>query len=152
MLSINEIKQLVKLVDESSLTEFEYETEQGKIKMRKGGELVSPTVSAPVVQAVLPAPKVETEETPTPAAAPTEDFHVVTSPMVGTFYGSPNPESPAFVEPGSVVTVKSVVCIIEAMKLLNEVEADVNGEIVEVLVSNGELVEFGQPLFKVRKK
>lgn len=72
--------------------------------------------------------------------------------MVGTFYSSPNPESPAFVEVGATVHEKTVVGIIEAMKLLNDVEADVNGEIVEVLASNGELVEFGQPLFKVRKK
>lgn len=153
MLSINEIKQLVKLVDESSLTEFEYETEQGKIKMKKGGEYVAaPVVSTPTVQAVLPAPQVETEVAATTPAAPTEDLHVITSPMVGTFYSSPNPESPAFVEVGAMVHEKTIVGIIEAMKLLNDVDADVNGEIVEVLASNGELVEFGQPLFKVRKK
>ncbi|MBC6308085.1 acetyl-CoA carboxylase biotin carboxyl carrier protein [Listeria sp. FSL L7-1582] len=153
MLSINEIKQLVKLVDESSLTEFEYETEQGKIKMKKGGEHTgAPVVSTPTVQAVLPAPQVEAEVASATPTAPAEDFHVITSPMVGTFYSSPNPESPAFVEVGAMVHEKTVVAIIEAMKLLNDVDADVNGEIVEVLASNGELVEFGQPLFKVRKK
>ncbi|WP_430534671.1 acetyl-CoA carboxylase biotin carboxyl carrier protein [Listeria rocourtiae] len=153
MLSISEIKQLVKLVDESSLTEFEYETEKGKIKMKKGGEhAVSPAVSAPTVQAVLPAPQIETTEVTVTPATSTEDFHVITSPMVGTFYSSPNPESPAFVEVGAMVHEKTVVAIIEAMKLLNDVDADVTGEIVEILASNGELVEFGQPLFKVRKK
>ncbi|MBC1473084.1 acetyl-CoA carboxylase biotin carboxyl carrier protein [Listeria grandensis] len=152
MLSISEIKQLVKLVDESSLTEFEYETEQGKVKMKKGGEhAAAPVITTPTVQAVLPAPSIESEASVV-AATPEEDLHVVTSPMVGTFYSSPNPESPAFVDAGSVVNTKTVVCIIEAMKLLNEVEADIDGEVVEVLASNGELVEFGQPLFKVRKK
>ncbi|MBC1553601.1 acetyl-CoA carboxylase biotin carboxyl carrier protein [Listeria booriae] len=154
MFSISEIKQLVKLVDESSLTEFEYETEQGKIKMKKGGEhAVAHVPTAPAVQAILPAPQqpaAETQvETPAPVA---EDLHLITSPMVGTFYSAPNPESPDFVSAGASVNDKTTVCIIEAMKLLNEVEAEVNGEIVEVLASNGELVEFGQPLFKVRKK
>ncbi|EUJ51194.1 acetyl-CoA carboxylase biotin carboxyl carrier protein [Paenilisteria rocourtiae] len=153
MLSISEMKQLVKLVDESSLTEFEYETEKGKIKMKKGGEHVtSPVVSAPTVQAVLPAPQLETTEVTATPTTSTEDLHVITSPMVGTFYSSPNPESPAFVEVGAMVHEKTVVAIIEAMKLLNDVDADVTGEIVEILASNGELVEFGQPLFKVRKK
>ncbi|GMA55854.1 hypothetical protein GCM10025858_03570 [Alicyclobacillus sacchari] len=79
------------------------------------------------------------------------DVHVITSPMVGTFYRAPSPESAPFVEVGAQVTSKTVVCIIEAMKLMNEIEAEVSGEVIEVLAENGQLVEYGQPLFKVRR-
>lgn len=77
-------------------------------------------------------------------------MHIVTSPMVGTFYRAPSPDAPSFVELGSQVTPKTVICIVEAMKLMNEIEAEVSGEIVEVLAKNGDLVEYGQPLFKIK--
>ncbi|WP_420912522.1 acetyl-CoA carboxylase biotin carboxyl carrier protein [Listeria floridensis] len=86
------------------------------------------------------------------AATSSEDLDVITSPMVGTFYTSGSPGDEAFVQVGSSVSSNTVVCVIEAMKLFNDITADMNGEIAEILVSNGELVEYGQPLFKVRKK
>jgi acetyl-CoA carboxylase biotin carboxyl carrier protein len=89
------------------------------------------------------AEKVET-------SASDENVHTITSPMVGTFYATPSPEEDSFVQTGDQVDENTVVCIIEAMKLFNEIEAEAKGEIVEVLVSNGELVEYGQPLFKVK--
>ncbi|EAF6591180.1 acetyl-CoA carboxylase biotin carboxyl carrier protein [Listeria monocytogenes] len=155
MLSIDEIKQLIELIDESTLDEFELETKDSKILLKKHKTVVATAVQeAPI--AVAPAQTVPV----TPAAAPqveastAEDVNleVITSPMVGTFYASASPEDANFVSVGSKVSAQSVVCIVEAMKLFNEITADIDGEIAEILVSSGELVEFGQPLFKVRKK
>jgi acetyl-CoA carboxylase biotin carboxyl carrier protein len=165
MLKIQEIRELIKLVDQSTLEEFEYEFEDSKIKMKKnGGEVVPVQVVQPAkpvaaaveqkVQAVEAAPakpveKVEEKKVET-AAIDAENLHKVVSPMVGTFYQSPSPDAEAYVKKGSKVTKDSIVCIVEAMKLFNEIEAEVNGEIVEVLVSDGQLVEYGQPLFLVK--
>ncbi|EAE8346177.1 acetyl-CoA carboxylase biotin carboxyl carrier protein [Listeria monocytogenes] len=152
MLSIDEIKQLIELIDESTLDEFELETKDSKILLKKNKTVVAAAVQeAPI--AVAPAQTV-------PAAAPQVEastvddvnMEVITSPMVGTFYASASPEDANFVSVGSKVSAQSVVCIVEAMKLFNEITADIDGEIAEILVSSGELVEFGQPLFKVRKK
>ena len=111
---------------------------------------------------IQPAPKVAAAEAPIQEAAPTAadnavatqvdtaNLHKITSPMVGTFYASPTPEADVYVKAGSVVTKDSIVCIVEAMKLFNEIEAEVNGEIVEILAKNGQLVEYGQPLFLVK--
>lgn len=157
MLSIDEIKQLIELIDESTLDEFELETKDSKILLKKNKTVVAaavqeapiaatqtPAQAAPVAQAV--APQVEA------SAAEDASLEVITSPMVGTFYASASPEDANFVSVGSKVSAQSVVCIVEAMKLFNEITADIDGEIAEILVSSGELVEFGQPLFKVRKK
>lgn len=159
MLSIDEIKQLIELIDESTLDEFELETKDSKILLKKNKTVVAaavqeapiaitqaPAQAAPVAQAQTAAPQAE--------ANTTEDasLEVITSPMVGTFYASASPEDGNFVSVGSKVSAQSVVCIVEAMKLFNEITADIDGEIAEILVSSGELVEFGQPLFKVRKK
>lgn len=153
MLSIEEIKQLIELVDASKLDELELEVKDTKIKLKKNKEVKEVASSAPVNVPTVPAPQSTAPaqtaaETP---AAESENLEVITSPMVGTFYASRTPEDAPFVNPGSKVANDSVVCIIEAMKLFNDITADVDGEIVEVLVTNGELVEFGQPLFKVRK-
>ncbi|MBC2267311.1 acetyl-CoA carboxylase biotin carboxyl carrier protein [Listeria sp. FSL L7-0083] len=157
MLSIDEIKQLIELIDESTLDEFELETKDSKILLKKNKTVVAaavqeapiaatqtPAQAAPVAQAV--APQAEA------SAAEDASLEVITSPMVGTFYASASPEDANFVSVGSKVSAQSVVCIVEAMKLFNEITADIDGEIAEILVSSGELVEFGQPLFKVRKK
>ncbi len=153
MLSIDEIKQLIELIDESSLDEFELETKDSKISLKKNkvaaaiseAPVVVPTVQAPAVEQQPAAPQVETNTADA-------NLETITSPMVGTFYGSASPGDADFVRVGSKVSEQSVVCIVEAMKLFNEITADIDGEIAEVLVSSGELVEFGQPLFKVRKK
>ena len=163
MFKIQEIREIIKLVDASSIDEFVYEAEGAKVKLKKNNGTVSEVVApkaapAPVAAApVAPAAPAVAEakpEAPKAAAKPavedTADLHKITSPMVGTFYAAPNPDSPNFVKVGDKVGEESIVCIVEAMKLFNEIEAEVKGEIVEVLVENGQLVEYGQPLFLVK--
>ncbi|MGE7114490.1 acetyl-CoA carboxylase biotin carboxyl carrier protein [Lysinibacillus sp. NPDC047702] len=161
MFKIQEIREIIKLVDSSSIDEFVYEVDGAKVKLKKNGVVVTETVApkkevvAPVVQQSAPAAPAaapaKAEEAPAAAPAANDpSLHKVVSPMVGTFYQSPNPESPAYVKVGDKVGNETIVCIVEAMKLFNEIEAEVQGEIVEVLVKDGELVEYGQPLFLVK--
>jgi acetyl-CoA carboxylase biotin carboxyl carrier protein len=161
---LNEIKELIKLVDQSSLQELEIQEENSRIFIRKPSRTESVVVASPVPATFLAnAPQAPQQDIPAVPAAPTEDtaskaeaakaataIHTIVSPMVGTFYDSPSPDAPAFVSEGSKVTEKTVVCIVEAMKLMNEIEAEIKGQIVEVLVDNGQLVEYGQPLFLVK--
>ncbi|HET7627501.1 MAG TPA: acetyl-CoA carboxylase biotin carboxyl carrier protein [Bacillales bacterium] len=165
-MKIQEVRELIKLIDESSIDEFEYELDGAKIKLKKNSESVTTMVTAPSKeeQAVMtqPAgvtanhePQAQTESTKQPESSgdsqkEDEHLHKIESPMVGTFYTSPSPDADAYIKVGDKVQEDSVVCIIEAMKLFNEIEADVSGEIVEILVNNGELVEYGQPLFLVK--
>jgi acetyl-CoA carboxylase biotin carboxyl carrier protein len=162
MFKLSEIKELIKLVDQTSVHEVEIENEGARLMIRKPGKTevvnvqaapVVPTytqaVQAPVTQAApaaVPAPAPEAAQ----PAAKAENLHQIVSPMVGTFYRSPSPDAAPFVNVGDRVSEKTVVCILEAMKLMNELEAEVRGEIVDVLVENGQLVEYGQPLFLVR--
>ncbi|RLQ98275.1 acetyl-CoA carboxylase biotin carboxyl carrier protein [Falsibacillus albus] len=165
MLKVQEIRELIKLVDQSSIDEFVYEYEGSKIEMKKRGEAVvaaqpvqqaaAPAPSAPPAPAAPAAPAPEApaaavQETVQPAAEDDANLHKITSPMVGTFYASPSPDADLYVKTGSRVGEDTVVCIVEAMKLFNEIEAEVNGEIVEILVKDGQLVEYGQPLFLVK--
>ncbi|QHE52916.1 acetyl-CoA carboxylase biotin carboxyl carrier protein [Pontibacillus sp. HMF3514] len=164
MLKVQEIRELIKLIDESSIDEFTYESNGTTVSMKKqGGEVVQrPVVEAQPVEQPKPQPeqpKAPAQE-PAKAEAPKEESkaeeaakdydHEIVSPMVGTFYEASSPEADPFVKVGDKVTSDSVVCIVEAMKLFNEIEAEVSGEIVEILVDNGELVEYGQPLFRVK--
>ncbi|MBD7943913.1 MULTISPECIES: acetyl-CoA carboxylase biotin carboxyl carrier protein [Psychrobacillus] len=168
-MKIQEIREIIKLIDQSTLDEFSYESEGTKIKIKRGdknshkstiqslesssvGEASKvETIQAPVVNE---APKVVETENQVAKLAPVEEdnssLHKITSPMVGTFYQSSSPDTPAYVQVGSKVTADSIVCIVEAMKLFNEIEAEVDGEIVEILVKDGQLVEYGQPLFLVK--
>jgi acetyl-CoA carboxylase biotin carboxyl carrier protein len=168
MFKVQEIRELIKLVGQSNIDEFVYEADGEKIKMKKytAGQAVAPVQvvqkTEPVQQAavatpVIEAPQVqaktaavETVREAEPQAADTSDLHKITSPMVGTFYQSPSPDQDAYVKVGSKVSEESIVCIVEAMKLFNEIEAEVNGEVVEILVKDGQLVEYGQPLFLVK--
>ncbi|MFJ7917301.1 MULTISPECIES: acetyl-CoA carboxylase biotin carboxyl carrier protein [unclassified Lysinibacillus] len=164
MFKIQEIREIIKLVDSSSIDEFVYEVDGAKVKLKKNVVVVTDTVApkkevvAPVVQQpspvaapVAPATPAKAEEAPAAAQANNDpSLHKIVSPMVGTFYQSPNPDSPAYVKMGDKVGNETIVCIVEAMKLFNEIEAEVQGEIVEVLVKDGELVEYGQPLFLVK--
>jgi acetyl-CoA carboxylase biotin carboxyl carrier protein len=170
LLKVQEIRELIKLVDQSSIDEFVYENEGSKIKMKKNTGTTSVTTvqvpqaatqAVPVVQPAVPAAVTSTTEpvqelkqevaiSNAASQADTSNLHKITSPMVGTFYASPTPEADVYVKAGSVVSKDSIVCIVEAMKLFNEIEAEINGEIVEVLVKNGQLVEYGQPLFLVK--
>lgn len=164
MLNIQEIKEIIKLIDQSSIDEFTYETNGTSITMKKaaaGSALaVQPVVQAApavpeakqetAVQAAPAAPIQTQESAPEQKAQADYDYEIV-SPMVGTLYRASNPESDPFVSVGSKVNKNTTVCIVEAMKLFNEIEAEVDGEIVEILAEDGELVEFGQPLFRVKK-
>lgn len=166
-MKIQEIREIIKLIDNSSIEEFSYESEGTKVKLKKNnGNAVNvstpaslvgvpSTESAPAAQAPTPAPAAKpeelvSEEAPEIPAQQNEDLHTILSPMVGTFYKSPSPEEAAYVEVGTKVTADQVVCIVEAMKLFNEIESEVDGEIAEILVKDGQLVEYGQPLFLVK--
>ncbi|ANF97533.1 acetyl-CoA carboxylase biotin carboxyl carrier protein [Paenibacillus bovis] len=159
MFKLNEIKELIQLVDETSVQEVEIENEGSRLVIRKPGKAETVYMQAPTAAPVMqPAPSQPAAapqaapSAPAAAAVPEVDptLHTIASPMVGTFYRSPSPEAGSFTGVGEKVTHKSVVCIIEAMKLMNELEAEVNGTIVEVLAENGQLVEYGQPLFLVK--
>lgn len=139
MLSLTEIKELVKILEESSLCKLELKYDDGKVLMEKAGATMTTDAAA------IPAPVV----VPIPAKTG-EQIVEITAPLVGTFYSAPDPKSEPFVKVGSKVTPNTVVCILEAMKLFSEVEAEVDGEITEILVKDGEFIEFGQPLFKVK--
>lgn len=165
-MKIQEIREIIKLVDGSSINEFTYEAEGTKIKLKKNGAASSdtPAVSAPAAPAVSQAPVAPAAPSSPQAPAAEDngaeqnaasdsansDMHKILSPMVGTFYQSPSPEEAAYVQVGSKVSAEQVVCIVEAMKLFNEIEAEVDGEIAEILVKDGQLVEYGQPLFLVK--
>jgi len=163
MFKIQEIREIIKLVDSSSIDEFVYEVDGAKVKLKKNNIVVTETVApkkevvAPVVQQSAPAEApvaapAKVEEAPAAAAPAINDpsLHKIVSPMVGTFYSAASPEMPSFVNVGDRVGEKTTVCIIEAMKLMNELEAEIKGEIVSVLAENGQLVEYGQPLFLVK--
>ncbi|NHC40026.1 acetyl-CoA carboxylase biotin carboxyl carrier protein [Bacillus sp. MM2020_1] len=168
MLKVQEIRELIKLVDQSSIDEFVYENEGSKIKMKKNvaatyvsqlntvpQEVETVLTPQPVLTTATPSVtiqelKQELQEAETANQADTTNLHKIVSPMVGTFYASPTPDADAYVKIGSTVTKDSIVCIVEAMKLFNEIEAEINGEIVEVLAKSGQLVEYGQPLFLVK--
>ncbi|MFP3321575.1 acetyl-CoA carboxylase biotin carboxyl carrier protein [Planococcus sp. SIMBA_160] len=168
-MKIQEIREIIKLVDHSSIDEFSYEFDGVKVKMKKNSSNPSqpaavqskaveepaqtPAPAAPKqVESAEAAPAEQPAQAETAAAgnASNEDLHKILSPMVGTFYQSPSPEEEAYVAVGTKVSADQVVCIVEAMKLFNEIEAEVDGEIAEILVKDGQLVEYGQPLFLVK--
>ena len=154
-MDLKSIKQVIDLMKRSELSEFEFEEDGFKLRLSRQ----STQPSAPIVQAVAQpapvaaAPAEAAASGVAPAGAKNEDPNVETikSPMVGTFYQAPSPESPNFVEVGSKINVDSVVCIIEAMKVMNEIQAEIKGTITEILVEDGEAIEYGQPLFKYKK-
>lgn len=149
-MDLRKLKKLIDLVQESGIAELEITEGEEKVKIVKGG-----AVSLNAGPAPAPVPMLERAPAPTalpaaPAAAPeaqaTPEGHVVKAPMVGTFYRSPSPDAKAFVEVGQAVKEGDTVCIIEAMKLMNEIEADAGGVVKAILVENGQPVEYGQPL------
>ncbi|MBB3127558.1 acetyl-CoA carboxylase biotin carboxyl carrier protein [Paenibacillus rhizosphaerae] len=165
MFKLNEIKELIKLVDETSVHELELESEGARLSIRKPGktEVVSVQAAPQFVQAPAAQPAPQYVQAPADnaqapaagqAAAPdaASSLHKIVSPMVGTFYKASSPDAAPFVSVGDRVDEKTTVCIIEAMKLMNELEAEVKGTIVEILAENGQLVEFGQPLFLVKSE
>jgi acetyl-CoA carboxylase biotin carboxyl carrier protein len=143
-MDISELRELISLFEEAAITELEYEMEGVKIRLKK--ELNQPSATESFMQQVLPLQKGTPAEEEQPEAESPER-PTIPSPMVGVFYRSPAPDSPAFVEPSDYVEEGQTVCIIEAMKIMNEIPAPISGKVVEALVESGEPVEFGQPLF-----
>ena len=158
-----ELKELIEFLIEKDIAEFELERGDVKVKVRWAAPPSATAVSdphyipvattpLPVMHAPPAPPPLRVEEASAAAAAPSEQLHSVRSPIVGTFYEAPSPGAPPFVKAGDQVEVGQVLCIVEAMKLMNEIECDVAGEIVKKLVTNGQPIEYGQELFTVRPK
>lgn len=157
-MDLKQIKQLIDLMKRSELTEFEVEEEGFKIRIKRGQDggpavAATPVLSAPPATAAPvrePAAAAPAGNVAAQTAGDEAGYAYVKSPMVGTFYRSPSPDNPAFVDVNSKVEEKTVVCIIEAMKIMNEIQAETKGTIVEILAENGQPVEYGQRLFKVK--
>ena len=149
-MDLERIESLLKMLAEHDVSEFHFKDAEQQIRLRLGPMLAPVAAMAPM-QAVAPAaaPPAPSGSVAAPLAA-ADDLVVVESPMVGTFYRAPNPGAPNFVEVGEAVTAGKTLCIVEAMKLMNEIEAEVTGTVVEFLVDNAQPVQFGQPLVKIR--
>lgn len=167
-MNLKEIRELIEFLKAQDIAEFELERGDVKVRIKRGGESSAHLPEARyIAMHPAPPPAVPNGTAPTaasvppvaspppgpPAAevAPPEELHTVRSPIVGTFYEAPSPGAPPFVKVGDVVSVGQVLCIVEAMKLMNEIESDIAGEIVKRLVTNGQPIEYGQPLFAIRK-
>jgi len=154
-MDIREIKRLVELMVDADLSELDITEGENKIHLRRGGAVVTTTAVAAPVAIPMAAPVAAvsapaSSAAPAPAAATGEKFIEIRSPMVGTFYTASSPDSEPYVSVGAAVSADSVVCIIEAMKVMNEIKAECKGTIAEVCVKNAHPVEYGQVLFKVR--
>jgi acetyl-CoA carboxylase biotin carboxyl carrier protein len=149
-MNLKEIKEIIALMNDNNLNEIEIERDGLKLKLKKsaGGDVVMGSPTHYAVES-LPAPKALSDTSAISAADSSKNNKDIKSPMVGTFYRSPSPEAEVFVEVGQTVEVGQVVCIVEAMKLMNEIKSEVRGKITEVAVQNAEPVEFGQTLFIV---
>ena len=162
-----ELKELIDFLIEKDISEFELERGDVKVRIKRGADAAAPVIAHAVPLAPMPmaspaqpanyppAPSPSTAAASSQTAAPVsaeEELHTVKSPIVGTFYEAPGPGALPFVKPGDQVAAGQVLCIIEAMKLMNEIESEMSGEIVKVLVNNGQPVEYGQSLFAIRPR
>jgi acetyl-CoA carboxylase biotin carboxyl carrier protein len=154
-----ELKELIEFLIEKDIAEFELERGDVKVKIKRAGQDTGgharpemPYVAVTVPQSGPPGIVASTAAPVLAAPVPEENLHIVKSPIVGTFYEAPSPGAPPFVKVGDTVEVGQVLCIVEAMKLLNEIESDVAGEIVKKMGSNGQPIEYGQELFTIRAK
>ena len=154
--NMDELRELMDLVNEQGFTDFEFENENIRVRLSK----IAVASATQPIQSFGPAAGTSTltsasgaqpTETDAPSAQSGEDLHKITSPIVGTFYRSPGQDKEFYVKEGSRVSPDTVVCIVEAMKLMNEIQAEISGEVVKIYVENGQPVEFGQPLFGIRK-
>lgn len=158
MVDLKTLKQLIKMMVDNDLTELDIKTEDGPIKLKRNSQSPGGVQMVPVAQSAAPAPAPAAAPPPAqpaaaasePAAADDESGPTIDSPMVGTFYTSSSPDAAAFVSVGDHVDADKVVCIVEAMKVFNEIKAETAGTIVKILVDNGQAVEFGQPLFVIK--
>lgn len=159
---LGEVTRILQFMEQNNLEEFEYENGNFRVRLRKAG-----THASPAFRTVPPAPEIvvargnpasPAETAPAPSGAPPavepipDNLHVIKSPIVGTFYASPSPGAGPFVRAGDQVNAGQVLCIIEAMKLMNEIEAEVSGEVMRIFVENGQPVEYGEPLFAIHPK
>jgi len=159
-MELEQIKAIITMMKENDLSEFSMEQDGLKIRIKRGPEGFQQTVSVPAPVAVpvtaapvaVAAPAGAPAEVPSAAGSVLADIKYITSPMVGTFYRAPSPDAPTYIEVGQSVDEEAVVCIIEAMKVMNEIKSEIKGVIIEVLVDNAKPVEFGQKLFAVRAK
>jgi acetyl-CoA carboxylase biotin carboxyl carrier protein len=162
-----ELKELIDFLIEKDISEFELERGDVKVRIKRGADAPAPVIAhampiapMPMASGTQPASHSSAPAAPVPVPGPAggapvsaeEELHTVKSPIVGTFYEAPGPGALPFVKPGDQVAAGQVLCIIEAMKLMNEIESDASGEIVKVLVNNGQPVEYGQPLFAIRPR
>ncbi len=148
--NLDKLKELIELMEKHDLTEVNLRQGGEQWRLRRGGhEAVQVPVAYTAPQAAPPVSAAPAAETPA-AAAPATSLVEIKSPIVGTFYSSPSPDDPAFVQVGATVGHETVVCIVEAMKVFNQITADTSGTIAEILVENGDPIESGQPLFRVR--
>ncbi|NTU68340.1 MAG: acetyl-CoA carboxylase biotin carboxyl carrier protein [Chlorobiaceae bacterium] len=152
-MNLKEIQHLVEIINASDLDEVIIKEGESEITLRRNSGKVQviaqPVAAAPAVQAA-PAPAAPAQAAAAPASAPASDLLEVRSPIVGTFYSAPSPDSPPFVSAGDKIKPHDVLCIIEAMKLMNEIESEISGTVVDVLVENGQPVEYNQVLFRVQ--
>ena len=157
-MNLKEIKELLQLMAEHGLAEIEIEKDGSKIKLKKtaGGQFISEEMQGshpvliPIPKAAQSAASSGGPQSPSPAAA-AEGITVVRSPMVGTYYAAPAPDQPSYVSVGQTINEGDVLCVLEAMKLMNEIKSEVRGTLVEIMVQNGQAVEFDQPLFKIKR-
>ncbi len=150
-MDLKDIKAIIDLMKKNSIAEFEMEKQDFKIKLKRGvGLPVGDEPAMPVYPQVPMAPGVVVPQTALPAPPQATGEVEIKSPMIGTFYRAPSPEAPPYVEVGTEVNPETVVCIVEAMKVMNEIKAEAKGVVTQVLVENAKPVEFGQPLFKIR--
>ncbi|MBT9505354.1 acetyl-CoA carboxylase biotin carboxyl carrier protein [Rhodoferax sp.] len=148
-MDLRKLKTLIDLVSESNVSELEITEAEGKVRIVKGGGAVVHQYAPAPVMVAAPVAGPAPTAAPVVAAVPVETGHVVKSPMVGTFYRSSSPGAKAYVEVGDSVKAGETICIIEAMKILNEIEADKSGTVTQILSENGQAVEYGQPLFVI---
>lgn len=156
-MDFEDIKSIVELMNKNSISEFEMEKEDFKIKLRRGADGYTantseggPYLLTPPSAQPLPATSPAAEGAESESAASTSDHKEITSPMIGTYYGAPSPDAAPFVEVGTEVGPETVICIIEAMKVMNEIKAETKGVITEILAENAKPVEFGQAMFKIK--
>ena len=151
-MDIRKVKKLIELLEESGIAEIEiHEGEESvRISRQGSGQPVQASYQLPPPPQQPPGGYSEATSGSTQSSAPIEEGHVINAPMVGTFYSSPSPENPAFVDVGQPVAAGDVICIIEAMKIMNQIECDINGTVSKILVENGEPVEYGQPMFVIK--
>ena len=149
-MNIKELRELIELIEQSNIEEFEME--RSGVRIRSSKSLTGPAVAQAPIVAKTPSTdaseRTQTEETPEKE----ETNHIFTAPIVGTFYLTPKPDAEPFVKPGDHVTESTVLCIIEAMKIFNQIECEVEGDIIRILGENGQPVEYGQPLFEIQVK